>query len=207
MPQESLRSVVYRSFVTCEDPRGVVEGKTIRISKTDSTKMSSRRVESEIQSKSSKEREKMSLVEVKNGAQKLNEAIDSWSKGASFRGQTKDIAKDLLKGALDLQESLKMLGKLQETSYITNLKKKQEKQSEELSSRIGSDRFESFQLYDAGFEKERKLANGSSRDCYAELRDVIREGLSKQNLLSNMSSYQESAFSGRDTAAGVVEVV
>ncbi|XP_071715273.1 uncharacterized protein [Rutidosis leptorrhynchoides] len=199
MPQESLRSVVYRSFVTCKDPRGVVEGKTIKISKTDSTEMSSRRIESKLQPQSSKEKEKMSLVEVNNGAQKLNETIDSWSKGANYRGQTKDIAKDLLKGALDLQESLMMLGKLQETSYITNLKKKQEKTSGKLSSRIGSDRFESFQLYDAGYEKERKLANGSSRDCYAELRDVIREGLSKQNLLPNKSSYQESAFIGRDT--------
>ncbi|GJV44166.1 hypothetical protein Tco_1428702 [Tanacetum coccineum] len=197
MPQESLRSVVYRSFVTCEDPRGVVEGKTIRISKTDTTKMSSKRAENESHIKISKEKEKMSLVEVKNGAQKLNEAIDSWSKGASFRSQPKDIAKDLLKGALDLQESLMMLGKLQESTYITGLKKK-EKPSEELSSRIGSDRFESFRVYDTGYEKERKLANGSSRDCYAELRDVIREGLTKQNLLPN-KSYQQNAYASRDS--------
>lgn len=206
MPQESLRSVVYRSFVTCEDPRGVVEGKTIRISKSDPTKMSSKRAENKSHLKTSKEKEKMSLVEVKNGAQKLNEAIDSWSKGASFRGQPKDIAKDLLKGALDLQESLMMLGKLQESTYITSLKKK-EKPSEELSSRICSDRFESFRVcdYDTGYEKERKLANGSSRDCYAELRDVIREGLSKQNLLPN-KSYQENAYASRDSdeLAGVV---
>nr|XP_043627002.1 uncharacterized protein LOC122598476 [Erigeron canadensis] len=200
MPQESLRSVVYRSFVTCEDPRGVVEGKTIRISKTDTTKMSSRKAENKTQPKSSKEKEKMSLVEVKNGAQKLNQAIDSWSNGTSFRGQPKDIAKDLLKGALDLQESLMMLGKLQESSYMTNLKKKQEKLGEDLSDRLDQGRFESFRSYDSGYQKERKLANGSSRDCYSELRDVIREGLSKQNLLPN-KAYQESALAGRDTDA------
>ncbi|KAJ0745444.1 hypothetical protein HanPI659440_Chr10g0398721 [Helianthus annuus] len=187
MPQESLRSVVYKSFVTCEDPRGVVEGKTIRISKTGPTNMSTRRTE--------KEKEKMSLVEVKNGAQNLHEAIDLWSKGVSFKTQPKDIAKDLLKGALDLQESLMMLGKLQEVSCLANFKRKQEKPSEEPFSRIGSDRFESFEIYDSGYEKERKLANGSSRDCFTELREVIIEGLSKQNLLPPNKSYQESSFS------------
>ncbi|MCD7467159.1 hypothetical protein HAX54_004434 [Datura stramonium] len=56
MPQDSLKSVVYRSFVTCDDPKGVIE--------------------------------------------------------------------DLLKGAFDLQESLVMLGKLQEASeYMTKLRK------------------------------------------------------------------------------------
>ncbi|KAK9071289.1 hypothetical protein SSX86_009857 [Deinandra increscens subsp. villosa] len=183
MPQESMRSVVYRSFVTCEDPRGVVEGKTIRISKTDPTKMSTRRTETETQSKSSKE------------ARNLNEVIDSWSKGASFKNQQKDIAKDLLKGALDLQESLMMLGKLQEASCMTKFKKKQETPREELFSRNGSDRFESFEIYDSGYQKERKLANGSSRDCFTELREVIKEGLSKQNLLIPNKPYQETVFS------------
>ncbi|CAI9285936.1 unnamed protein product [Lactuca saligna] len=198
MPQERLRSVVYRSFVTCEDPRGVVEGKTIRISKIDPTKTLKNSKEK------AKEKEKMSsskapssyeLVEVKNGAQKLNEAIDSWSNGGHFRSQPKDIAKDLLKGALDLQESLMMLGKLQEASCMAKLKKKQEKSSEVLVGKINSDRFESFQSYDMGFEKQRKSENGSSKDCYSELRDVIRDGLSKQNLLPN-KSFQESVFAG-----------
>ncbi|KAI3775509.1 hypothetical protein L1987_50088 [Smallanthus sonchifolius] len=206
MPQESLRSVVYRSFVTCEDPRGVVEGKTIRISKTNPTKMSTRIPEKETQSKNSKQKEKMSLVEVKNGAQNLNKAIDSWSKGVSFKSQPKDIVKDLLKGALDLQESLMMLGKLQEASCMTNFKKKQEKPSKELFSRIGSDRFESFQIYDSCYQKERKLANGSSRDCFTELREAIKEGLSKQNLLIPNKSDQESVFSSThiEGLAGVV---
>ncbi|KAK1413907.1 hypothetical protein QVD17_29644 [Tagetes erecta] len=207
MPQESLRSVVYRSFVTCEDPRGVVEGKIIKISKANTTKMRSRKTEkaeketqsTSLQSKSSQEQEKMSLVEVKNGAQKLNEAIDSWSKGVSFKSQQRDIAKDLLKGALDLQQSLMMLGKLQEASCMANFKKKQEKQSEDHFSRIGSDRFESFRSCDSGYQKERKLANGSSRDCFTELREVITEGLSKQNLLPPNKSYQESVFTSIDS--------
>lgn len=211
MPQERLRSVVYRSFVTCEDPRGVIEGKTIRISKNDPTKVGSRRGnDAQLKNSKEKEKEKMpssktqssyELVEVKNGAQKLNEAIDSWSKGVNYKSQPKDIAKDLLKGALDLQESLMMLGKLQEASCMSRFKKKQEKSSEVLVSKIKSDRFESFQSYDMGFEKQRNSENGSSKDCYSELRDVIRDGMKKQNLLQN-KSFQENTFAGSEEFAG-----
>lgn len=38
MPQDNLRSAVYRSFVTCDDPTGVIECRTIRKSKTSSKK-------------------------------------------------------------------------------------------------------------------------------------------------------------------------
>ncbi|KAL8243004.1 hypothetical protein R6Q59_013306 [Mikania micrantha] len=199
MPQESLRSVVYRSFVTCEDPRGVIEGKTIRISKTNTTKMRSRKTEKQTRSMNSKEKDKNSLVEVKNGAQKLNEVIGSWSNMVSFKSQRKDITKDLLKGALDLQESLMVLGKLQESSCLTNIKKEQEKQSEGHISRIGSDRFESFRVYDSDYQKERNSENGSSRDCFVELREVIKEGLSKQNLLPPNKSFQEKTFTSTCT--------
>ncbi|XP_076942576.1 uncharacterized protein LOC143612487 [Bidens hawaiensis] len=199
MPQESLRSVVYRSFVTCEDPRGVVEGKIIKISKTRHKKMRPRKLEKETQSL--KDKEKMSLVEVKNGTQKLNQTIDSWSKRGGRKSQPKDIAKDLLKGALDLQESLIVLGKLQEGSCMPSSKKKQEKESDDLFSRIGSDRFESFTPYDSGCRKDRKLANRSSRDCLTELREVIKYGLSKQNLLPPNKSFQETVFSSKDSEA------
>ncbi|XP_076941270.1 uncharacterized protein LOC143610765 [Bidens hawaiensis] len=203
MPQESLRSVVYRSFVTCEDPRGVAEGKIIRISKTGLKKMRSRNPEKETHSKSLKDKEKMSLLEVKNGTQKLNQTIDSWSKskGVSLKSQPKDIAKDLLKGALDLQESLIVLGKLQEGSCMPYSKKKQEKESEDNYSGFGSDRFESFTLYDSGCQKDRKFANGSSRDCLTELREVIKEGLSKQNLLPPNKCFQETVFTSQDSEA------
>ncbi|KAE8009146.1 hypothetical protein FH972_005599 [Carpinus fangiana] len=55
-------------------------------------------------------------MEVSQGVQKLNWMFDLWTKGVRFDGQSKDIAEDLLKRALDLQESLIMLGKLQEAS-------------------------------------------------------------------------------------------
>lgn len=39
MPQDGIRSVVYRSFVTCDDPKGVVNCKTIKKSRTGSQQM------------------------------------------------------------------------------------------------------------------------------------------------------------------------
>jgi len=137
MPQDGLRSVVYRSFVTCDDSKGVVNCKTIKKSRTGSQQMDHKN-ESQRTRKNSNtamayymEREDMvskgfteevhspssfQVMEVSRGAQKLNQMIDSWSKGVIFDGQSKDIAQDLLKGALDLQESLVMLGKSQEAS-------------------------------------------------------------------------------------------
>ncbi|CAH9109595.1 unnamed protein product [Cuscuta europaea] len=102
------------------------------------------------------------------GAQDLNRVIDSWPEGESFDRQSKDIAKDLLKGALELQDSLLMLGKLQEASkYLLKLKKMPN-------------------------EKVRKVG----RDCYDELREVIRESFARQNLLPTSTVQRVSFESG-----------
>ncbi|GMP53754.1 hypothetical protein CsSME_00019128 [Camellia sinensis var. sinensis] len=129
MPQDSLRSAIYRSFVTCDDPKGVIECRTIRKSKTSSKKSdkiernhhSHKEGEEEMGSKnvakdSPSNPSCFQLMEVLKGAHKINQVIDSWSKRTSLDGSSKEITKDLLKGALDLQESLMMLGKLQEAS-------------------------------------------------------------------------------------------
>lgn len=224
MPQASLRSVVYRSFVTCDDPKGVVECETIRKSKAEPQQKMEGKVETQripknfnkscsssnkrdkeemVSSKSTTLQEEndpssLQLMEVSRGAQKLNQVIDSWSNGVSFDGQSKDIAKDLLKGALDLQDSLMMLGKLQEASqYMTKLKKKQKEKgrSDEFGiERSSSDRFS--QNYQSSFRNPTPSANGSSRDCYEELRDVIRDSFARQNLLPN-GSHEEKAYFDR----------
>ncbi|KDP33687.1 hypothetical protein JCGZ_07258 [Jatropha curcas] len=142
------------------------------------------------------------LLEVSRGAQKLNHLIDSWSKGLND-GQSKDIARELLKGALDLQDSLTMLGKLQEASqYMAQLKKKQK---EKLESRrvdeVWSERANSYrsqdQNYQLGFQKPRLSAEGSSKDCIEDLRNAIRDGLARQNLLRNKSTQEKTNFDGR----------
>lgn len=220
MPQDSFRSVVYRSFVTCDDPKGIAEDATIRKSKTDSQKMvgkvkteNQRQPKNLINSSSQKGGEKkiggrvaeelddnpssFQLMEVKKGAQKLNQVIDSWSKGVSFEGQPKDIAEDLLRGALDLQESLTMLGKLQEASqYMAKFKKKQKEKVTEIGiEKIGSELLEN-RYYQMGYQKPRTSVDGSSRDCYEELRDVIRDSFGLQNLLPN-GSYEERLYLDR----------
>ncbi|XP_060209800.1 uncharacterized protein LOC132636796 isoform X2 [Lycium barbarum] len=123
---------MYRSFVTCDDPKGVIEGKTIKKSKIDPRNIEGHKVEKQKDSK--------------------------------------DVAKDLLKGAFNLQESLVMLGKLQEASeYMTKLRTK--------SERVADHRYNKLE-----FEKPR-LSVDRSRDCYDELREVIRDSLARQNLL------------------------
>ncbi|KAK6944969.1 hypothetical protein RJ641_026071 [Dillenia turbinata] len=228
MPQDGLRSVMYRSFVTCDDPKGVVECGTVRKSKSGSHKrdMESRRVQNLNAARADKEESKeiisrgnikevhnqvssYQLLEVSKGAEKLNKVIDTWSTGKIIDGQSKNIAKDLLIGALDLNESLIMLSKIQQASrYMAKLKKKQEKSEgdgmyaagngrtntvrfgdqysqmyEVGNGRTNSGRFRD-QYSQVGFQKPRLSVDGSVRNYVDELRDVIRDSLARQNLLT-----------------------
>ncbi|OUZ99972.1 protein of unknown function DUF4378 [Macleaya cordata] len=209
MPQDSLKSVVYRSLVHCDDPNGVVENETIRKSKIYPKKLERKtntrrsrkgsnsslvykeerneRVFSEGTSEELQAPPSFQLLEVSRGAQNLNQMIDSWSNGTAIDGQSEDIAKDLLRGALDLQESLIMLCKMQEASkFMSRLKKKHELQSE-LLDEVGVERVDSGRFgeknYHRSLQNSRLSIGGSSRNCTEELKKVIRESLSRQNLL------------------------
>ncbi|KAL4651963.1 hypothetical protein ACB092_01G198600 [Castanea dentata] len=228
MPQDGIRSVVYRSFVTCDDPKGVVNCKTIKKSRTGSQQMDQKnesqrtrknsntamaydmeRVDTvskgfaeEVHSQSS-----FQVMEVSRGAQKLNQMIDSWSKGVIFDGQSKDITQDMLKGALDLQESLVMLGKSQEASlYMSQVRKKPHEKSESIridemeirrtnSSPIGD------RNCSMGFQKPRISTDGSSRNYIEELKKVIRDSLAKQNLLPNLTTQETGYLHQRDLSS------
>lgn len=221
MPQDRLRSVMYRSFVTCDDPKGVVECKTITKSKTDSQKVENsiknegrrknlnlsssdhEKRKDKVSTGSTEELQNLSsfqIMEVSRGAQKLNEVVDSWSDGVSLDKKSKKIAQDLLKGALDLQESIAMLGKLQEASrYMAKLNRKQkEKVMEEKEVATGTEFTNSIRIGDCNhtmdFQKPRTSADGSTRDCYEELREVIRESFTRQNLLPKSSSTRERDY-------------
>ncbi|XP_042977811.1 uncharacterized protein LOC122308513 isoform X1 [Carya illinoinensis] len=218
MPQDRLRSAVYRSFVTCDDPKGIVDCKTIRKSRTSSQKVEhmieSRRLpensNTSISHKADKEEVPSSssfqVMEVSRGAQKLNQTIDTWSKGVRYDGQSKDIAKDLLKEALDMQESLIMLGKLQEASdYMGQLKRKQNERSERRRidemgiKRTYSSKF-GYQKLSKGFQKPRVSVDGSSRNHNVEqLKNVISDSLARQNLLPNPSSEEMGFLTQRDS--------
>ncbi|CAH9131393.1 unnamed protein product [Cuscuta epithymum] len=172
MLQDSLKSIVYRLLLTCDDPKGVVECKMISRSKDEP--WGDKSVKQVVHNKEEMvirryEEAEEELNSSWRGAQDLNRVIDSWPEGESFDRQSKDIAKDLLKGALELQDSLLMLGKLQEASkYLSKLKKMPNK-------------------------KVRKVG----RDCYDELREVIRESFARQNLLPT-STVQRVSFESRE---------
>ncbi|KAK4344259.1 hypothetical protein RND71_037353 [Anisodus tanguticus] len=145
---------MYRSFVTCDDPKGVVEGKTIKKSKIDPRNNEDHKVD-----------------------------------------DPKDFAKDfLLKGAFNLQESLVMLGKLQEASEnMTELKKKEFDATG--VGRTKSERVFADHRYNNKVEFEKpRLSVDHSRDCYDELREVIRDSLARQNLLPPCCVSEKARF-------------
>lgn len=228
MHQDRPRSVVYRSFFSCDDPKGVVECKTNRKSKIDplkleekvkhqknqknlSTSFSSKGERKDRVSKGPTDHQlnnpsSYQLMEISRGAQKINQVIDSWPKEKSFDRQTKDIAEDLLRGALDLKQSLTMLGKLQEASQImAKLKKKQKEKArggnlEEIGlERTTSERFGYHDRKMLEFQNPRLSVDGSTRDCFEELREVIRESFARQHLLPKVSN-EEKAYSATKTS-------
>ncbi|MBA0597526.1 uncharacterized protein LOC105772686 [Gossypium raimondii] len=222
MPQDSLRSIVYRSFVVCDDPKGVVESGMIRRSESDSRKMEHKnegrkaqnRLDVCVASKAGREEtvskgpmeelhssSSCQLLEVSRGAHKLNQVTNSWSGGIWCDRHSKDLAKDLLKGALELQDSLHMLGKLQEASHLARLKKKEKEKSDKVRNDqvIQGMHLSSVEErnYRKAIQNPHLSAGVSSRDCIEELREVIRDSLARQNLLPNINAEEKRCFSSR----------
>uniref|UniRef100_A0A1D1Z7P9 E3 ubiquitin-protein ligase TRIM9 n=1 Tax=Anthurium amnicola TaxID=1678845 RepID=A0A1D1Z7P9_9ARAE len=142
----------------------------------------------------------LQLLHISREAQKLNHMIDSWSRSPSFDGRTRDIASDLLQGALDLQESLLMLGKLQEApSFMAQTRRKQccsfseeeEAVGETCLEVMGSRRFQGRSYQDTQ-QGQRIPVDRSSRNRMEELKKVVRDGLHRENLLP-ISSVEEKA--------------
>ncbi|CAH9078777.1 unnamed protein product [Cuscuta epithymum] len=208
MPREKPKSAAYRSFLSCDDPKGVVECKTVRKSKGSEVRkeeMVSRASGHELNCSCSSH-----LMEVSRGAQKLTQVIDSWSKGiGSSDRKSKDVAKELLKGALDLQESLERLEKLQEeaSGFMTKLNKPKEGSGKgKLKKNVGirgiertkSERItHDNQKYKLEFGKARHSIDGASWDCYEELRESILDSFAKQNLSTLPTHALEKGSFGR----------
>ncbi|KAE9588187.1 hypothetical protein Lal_00003102 [Lupinus albus] len=209
---------MYKPFITCDDPKGVVQCGSIRKCRSSSKKMKDRKkskrpaenleTQTSMTSKPDKEERvskgstdrsfdptSLQLMEVSKGAQRLNNMIDSWSTGLSYDEQSEDIAKDLLKGALDLQESLVMLHKVQEVSqHLSGLKRRQNEKSERvrIDDRMMNDRTHSNQFseqsYPMGFQRSWSSADGSSTSCTEELKKVVKETLVRQNVFLRIAT-------------------
>ncbi|CAM8923477.1 unnamed protein product [Rhodiola kirilowii] len=176
------RPSAYRSFVTCGDPEGIIDCGTVRKSRLAKMENSTERQKMpkslNMMSCASKEEMRLKdgvgnsrnsasqLEEIEKGAKKLNGMIESWASGMSIDGQSKDIARDLLRGALDLQESLNMLSKVQEASlYIAKLKRLERRKGETV-------------------QNGRFSVDGSSRSSdIKELKKVTHDSSVRQNLL------------------------
>ncbi|KAG9456099.1 hypothetical protein H6P81_000607 [Aristolochia fimbriata] len=135
------------------------------------------------------------LSQVSNEVEKLKEMMESWSNGKDSVGQSQSIARDLLRGALDLQESLVMLGKLQEASnFMAGLKKKSRPKFEADTGKdtnAESVGFSRHGRYGMKMENPRTSVDGS-KNSVQDLKNVIRESLSRPNLqVSEESSFRE----------------
>ncbi|XP_021862316.2 uncharacterized protein [Spinacia oleracea] len=227
MPQDKRRSISYRSFVTCDDPKGVECG-AIRRSKMNNNSQkkeqdcinkveadrkqrnhhqnntSSVVVASSVINKEERDNKKemgvrgitraglenpvsFQLLEVSKEAQKLNHVIDSWSssndklllKKKKNKNDT-SIATNLLKGALDLQDSLVMLGKLQEaSSYMLGVSRKQKQKLEDGT-------FDGMVSGVRGFPRAMiHHVDAYPRKSVDEMKNVVRDSLLRQNMITN----------------------
>ncbi|XP_058081789.1 uncharacterized protein LOC131229790 [Magnolia sinica] len=121
------------------------------------------------------------IREISKGAQKLNQILKACAHGLNFDRYSIEIGKELLKGAVDLEESLRMLVNLQEASqYMVSPKGKQRirllegEEDDEAIVEVKGQRFP---------EKPRFSFDGSSRNSIEDARDVTKTSL-KQKLLT-----------------------
>ncbi|KAA0061551.1 hypothetical protein IC582_011958 [Cucumis melo] len=208
MSQDSLSSRIYKSFLTCNDPKGIVDKSTVRRKKAPSKmekwnknrrasknlyefsdcklrreRTAIKEVRDEISSSSSSQ-----LMEVSRGAQKLNRTIDLWSNGMKYDTQSDQIARDLFEGALDLQQSLVILGKLQEASRYMTQMKKNERTERKTNGNMGMERT-GFNRNE--FHKPQLSADYSYGDGADELKKVIRDHLARQLIFPNSTNMAE----------------
>ncbi|KAH7658312.1 hypothetical protein IHE45_17G079800 [Dioscorea alata] len=142
------------------------------------------------------ENTELQLLQVSKGAQNLKEMIDSWSKAPNANKRSKDVARDLLRSAIDLQESLSMLAKLQDASKHMSKVKRNKAANEVEFEEISSSRRFSIDGSFHRLQEPRHSVDGSSKGCVEELRKIIGDSLFRQNLLSRPSE-DEMAQSSR----------
>ncbi|KAL9242354.1 hypothetical protein vseg_016363 [Gypsophila vaccaria] len=259
MPQGKRRSISYRSFVTCDNPKGVVECGVIRKSKINNNSQKREQQHHEHNFKvvdkklgiskntinnnnnnnnnnsnnkslllvNNKEDKKVMCIEevtreldVSKVGHEVNHVNDSWDKVKRLssmqrtyrtdeaygkRPQQKStleelISKDLLKGALDLQESLEMLGRLQEEGFSSFMSKSRRKQKGNVDD--GSSSFEC--MVNGVVSNERLQMGGGGGGVQrprkatdnGEMKNVVRDSLLRQNVITN-PIFEENYFDHR----------
>ncbi|XP_023516184.1 uncharacterized protein LOC111780123 [Cucurbita pepo subsp. pepo] len=203
MPLDGVKSVVYRSFITCDDPKGVVDCNIFKISKVNSKNLErkvrgrrrSRNPNKVLVSQVEKEelisnekdgQSSLPFMEVCQGAEKLNHMVGSWSNGMRSDRKTEEIAEELLEGTSSFRESLIMLAKLQETS------------NESVQLKTTYQKSFSCHLEDESFpvevQRSKLSIHGSSRNGPDEVKKVIRDNLVRRDTKRNVAVGEESCF-------------
>ncbi|XP_011659831.1 uncharacterized protein LOC101223218 isoform X3 [Cucumis sativus] len=200
MPLDSVKSVVYRSFITCDDPKGVVDCSLMKISKMNSRKLeqkirahrtsrnSSKGLVSDLEKEeliSKKMRERIHgqssipFMEVCQGAEKLNHMVGSWSKGMRSESKTEKIAEDLLEETSSLRDSLIMLAKLQEASNKSIRLKRTYPRS--FSSHLEDE------CFPVEVQRSKLSTHGSSRTGADEVKKMIGNSPVKRDSVRNVT--------------------
>lgn len=138
---------------------------------------------------------------VSKGAMKLTQMIESLSNGPNLDGQSKYIAEDLLQGAMDLQDSLGVLRRIQEASAMAGRRRSQRYEGESDTDVLGFEDVGSRRFAVSGrrerLQEPRLSLDGSSRNS-----SELRKAVGRHNLGSvsfddqNMSSSRFLSFGG-----------
>ncbi|KAL3021846.1 hypothetical protein AAZX31_05G215300 [Glycine max] len=198
---------MYRSFLRCDDPKGVVECGTIRKYRTRSHKVKDK---TRIQKTGENLETSLSLM---NKRYKEENKVPKGCDGnlidpSSYRDimcdeKSEDIAEGIAKGALGLQDSLIMIRKLQEEAspHSASFRRKQTMKPERdriEAKMIGRTQANPFgeQSNPKGFQRPQPSTGGCLSNCQEELKKVIKESLVRQNMFPKTS---ERFNSGSET--------
>ncbi|KAJ7969600.1 DUF4378 domain-containing protein [Quillaja saponaria] len=197
-----MRSVMYRSFVTCDDPKGVVDCGKIRKSKNGSKKM-----EQKMKSRRTAKKVDTSLP---NNAEK-EEMIPNGFEDDSCDPSSLQLM-EVSRGAQELNQSCFTSCKKLHSTWLVCRKEKNQKLERGRFDELMIERIHTNQVrgqnYPMGFQKPRLSADGSSRDCVEELKKVVRDSLVRQNLLPSTTAEEiDSALDFPSTSSSQSSIV
>ncbi|XP_022927066.1 uncharacterized protein LOC111434002 [Cucurbita moschata] len=213
MPLDGAKSVVYRSFITCDDPKGVVDCNIIKISKVNSQKLEEK-ITTHKTSRNQKrvlisqgEQEEVISKEMReriHGRSSLPFMEILSSKGVRSDSKSKEISKDMLEGTSSLRESLIILARLQEASNkLVRLKMKYQRSfSCHLEDESSPVDVQKSKLSRHGSSRHGSSRHGSSRHGVDEVKKVIRDSLVKRDVTNEVKISGKSCFRDMSSDSG-----
>ncbi|KAA8528639.1 hypothetical protein F0562_035994 [Nyssa sinensis] len=137
------------------------------------------------------------IEEISKGAQKLNQILRACSNGLNFDRYSIEIGKELLKGAIDLEESLRMLVNLQEASEYMISPQKKNKNNIRLLEEDEDDEEDAVEAAEQKqLDRPRFSFDKPSRNSHG-IREVAKTDL-KQKLMAITYSTEAPKFPGKE---------